>query len=257
VYARISLYASKTIQSDSKLLDAIYTRVLPIVSDICRYLADINIYVSDVDVMLMPYIINNYVYNKSDNFKLIISNDPLDDVYYLASKTIKLKYKKRNNRRVIYSDIDSILIDEYKIKDEFHYIYHNSFYLSLLIGVKGALTINRRYEKIFGYGSASLTKQLKRGLDDRMITMNTKSIAVLKQIFPDDKKDAISEIAKNCDLKYKLMRLTPSDINNIIHQNINLFDTEGLKELDSRVFKDYPISLDDLTRLPRFKHAMK
>ena len=78
---------------------------------------------------------------------------------------------------------------------------------------------------------------------------------MLCEIFPENIQKDMSELIKRCDLTTNIMKLSEKDINSIKRQTINLFDNEGLKELSSTIFVDYPIALDDLTRFPRFMYC--
>ena len=261
IYPRIHLYFNKlpdglSLLDDSVTLNSFYKKVIPVAMKVSQYIKDVYIYLidNDIDCSVIPYIINNEIYNSPNNSKLIISDDHLDDIYYLSKNTIRLKYRLKNGKRAIADTLEQVLIEDYRINPEDVNLFRNIIFLTTLIGCSNKLSKTRNIQNVTGYGVKRLTRDIKKAIGKGIITKSTKSQTMLSQIFPDDIRNNMTELIKRCDLTTNLLSLKENDINNIKRQMVNLFDNEGLKELASIVFIDYPISLDDLTRIPKFMY---
>ena len=263
IYPRIHLYFNKvpdhigSRNDHNSTVDSFYKKVIPVAMKVSEYLKDIYIYLidSEIDSSVVPYIINNEIYNSPHTNKLIISDDHLDDIYYLSNNTIRLKYRLKHGKRAIASTLEQVLTEDYHVDKDDINLLKNSLFFTTLIGCSNKLSKTRHIQNVTGYGSKRLIKDIKKGISEGIITSSTKSQLMLCEIFPENIRKDMSELIKRCDLTTNIMKLSEKDINSIKRQTINLFDNEGLKELSSTIFVDYPIALDDLTRFPRFMYC--
>lgn len=260
IYPRIHLYFNKlpkhmrASSENDVALKSFYKKVIPVAMKVSQYLKDTYIYLIDneIDSSVIPYIINNEIYHSPSTSKLIISDDHLDDIYYLSNNTIRIKYRLKNGKRAIASTLEQVLVEDYQVDIEDASLLKNNLFFTTLIGCSNKLSKTRHIQNVTGYGVKRLIRDIKKGIKAGIITSSTKSQLMLSEIFPDNIKNDMIKLIKKCDLTTNIMKASEKDINNIKRQTINLFDNEGLKELSSTVFIDYPIALDDLTRVPRF-----
>lgn len=227
----------------------LFIKSIPIIQTICKYIEDVYFIVSEgIDSSLIPYVVPKKINNKTH--KVIISHDDLDDLYYLANNTIRIKIKRRMNKRVGIVSINDILINDYKVNDTQLYM-SNTLFMAALIASLNKQNI-RNIDNILGYGPASLTKDIYNGINNGIITHRTDSIDLFKNVIQEKYREDMVTNLKQIDIKYRLNKIQETNINLLYSQMVNIYDIEGLKKITTEIFHDYPFDLNNLLKKPKF-----
>lgn len=227
-----------------------FMKSISIIQTICKYIEDVSFLVAEgIDSSLIPYIISRKHRNKN-NHNIVISYDNLDDIYYLSKNTVRIKIKRRLHKRVGITSFSDILYNDYKVKNPQIFIT-NPLFMSALIACGNKENI-RQIENILGYGPATLSKDIKNGMQEGIITPRTNSIDLFKYAIQEKYRDKMVANLKQIDIQYRINNMRESNINLLMDQMINLYDVEGLKEITNSVFTDYQLDLYNLIKKPRF-----
>ena len=227
-----------------------FKKSFSIIQTICKYIDDVSLIISkNIDSSLIPYIVS--INNHGRYRNIIIDNDSVNDVYYSLPNTLRrIKVKRRLHKRYGEYNFQELLSYEYKISN-FNLYLHNPLFVAAIISCINRENI-RGIPNILGYGTAALTKDIIKGIDNGIITDRTQSIELFQECITEKYRDGIINNMKQIDIPYRYHLLNPANINSIMSQVVNLYDVEGLKEISKSVFTDYQLDLYKLIKKPNF-----
>lgn len=221
-------------------------KIIPTVKEILQFIP--NVYFvesSDIEGSLLPLIISQK-YEGYKNF--IVTSDKYDTQYLSYKDNFYVHYINRSsNGTIIYNTITSYLNKIFNDdKQELDYtLFDNKSFYSLLLSVIGNNI--RSIENIKGLGPKTIYKLILEAIDKGKITRNTTNIQLLENIFEDEEvRNDIMNNYKVTDLNYQLSLLSEKDIFNIHSQIVDRFDFNSLLKLNSTVYVDYPLMLQEL-----------
>ena len=219
-----------------------------VIQNICNYIDDVYFVVSEnIDSSLVPLILSKV---NATTHNMIISYDDMDDIYYSAQYTIRIKVKRKDHKRIGVTSLANILASEYKT-NEFQLYHSNILFLSALIGCKNRENI-RCIPNILRYGPATLSKDIIKGINDGLITMRTNSIELFKNCINDEYRNNMENVIKQIDPLYRLNKISDASKRMLSSQLINLYDVEGLKFISNKLFNEYQLDIYNLLKKPKF-----
>lgn len=212
------------------IINEVYSQMSTIVDYIYHvYLVNHN----TIESSMIPFIIDKEVY-KQDNLKdlnILISNYQYN-LQYISNGFNILNPKKDK----------SYIIN----KDNYHETLKNKFNIKKSIGVPDKFIpfmisllgdTFRNIPKIKGFTPSSIIKLINKSIDEYLITENTISIDMLKQLLNEKYHDSFYKNYHVTNLELQYNDLTPSDIYSITKQIVDKFDEQAIDILNQRYFQ--------------------
>ena len=221
--------------------------IIPRLRKILEFIPDVH-FISGMDIegSLIPYIIA-----KSDptykNF--IISTDKYETQYQLMNNDFCMHYIKRSPAGAqILSEFKKSIFDLFKDSDNIEMmvdLFKNPSFYSMLITTIGDKM--RSLEPLKGIGTKTIAKYLINGINEKTITKDTTSIDMILKTIPDEQVEQSNDNFNCINIEKQYNELSQDEIFRVISQISNRFDFNSLIELNSTVYKDYPLMLPELT----------
>lgn len=223
-------------------------RIVPRVSKILEFIPDVYfISAKDMDGSLIPAIIANHF---PDRKNFIITTDKFESQYLLNPKfcTHFIKKNRYTGTKIISqfgTYISDLMKDENDTAEESAMYMNPSFYTLLMSAIGDKM---RSITPLKGIGVKTVTKMLSVGIHDGLITPQTNTIELLKDIFPNDQKDEVVTNFKCTNISDRMKNITDQQIFDITSQIVDQFDFNSLIRLNQTEYTDYPFMLEALTQ---------
>lgn len=221
--------------------------VVPRIKKIMEFIPDVHfISGTNIEGSVIPYIIAN----EDPSYKnFIISTDKYETQYQILSDRFCMHYIKRSPMGAsIMCQSNKFLSDMFKENsetiDNIEILSNPSFY-SILISALGDKL--RSLEPLKGIGCKTILKYLVSAINDGIITKETSSVDMISKSLPDEQVEKSIENFNCVNIQKQYNELSQNDIFSITNQIINRFDFNSLLELNSTIYRDYPLMLPELT----------
>lgn len=198
----------------------------------------------NIDSNLVPYIVSNI---EPERKNLIISGDILDTQYYYVKNFLATYINRGINTglTVSYNPESYIaILNKTRVLTPQPEINNNSSFYSLILSCLG-----EKYRSILsirGIGVKTIISMIKDGINNNIITANTKSIEILKNIFKEDLQEDIINNFKSIDLFSRIDELNDSQILSIKNQLIDRVDINSLMKINKELFSESPLRIESL-----------
>lgn len=228
------------------LADNLKDSIIPTTQKICEYLNGvyfINAY--DIEGSVVPKVIAN----SDTSYKNIMITSDIYELQYQYEKEFMTIYINRFKSAPVISDnIKDCLFRVFKdknISDENKELLMNKSFFLMALSAKGNKC--RSIESIRGYGYITVLKLIKDAIDSGIIKNDTESFDLIKQAIPIEWEDEFynNYYQMNIDSIYK--DLSEKEKFSITKQLVDKFDNNALLKLNSSIFFDNQIRLQDLT----------
>lgn len=227
------------------LADSIINKIVPESSMISEFLPNVYfINAKNIESSLVPYIVSKKYPNRKN---VIITGDVYDTQYIFIPNFVTHFIRKSPLRSSItwtlYDYIKEIIKRDID-NNEFNLLKNISMYLSMLsvIGDK-----NRSIDSIRSVGALTVIKQLLTGISKNIINYDTKSIDIIKEVFPINVQDELANNYYQFDIKDKYDNLLENDIFNIESQIVDRYDKDSLIKLNNTKYYNHQLMLEALT----------
>lgn len=225
-----------------KLMDEIIPRVCKIMEFIpgVYFLRGIN-----MEGSLIPAIVSN-IFPNDKNF--IVTTDKFECQYMLRPNFCTHYIKKSKLGTSIQYTYDKFITDYLKDDQDIEGVrrlYMNPSFFGLLHAVMGDKL--RSVDSMKGIGTKTISNMIRYGLHNGVITQNTNSIELLKELFAREQQEsAVSNF--NCiSLMDKLRSVNEENMVDIRSQLVDRFDYNSLIRLNMTDYSEYPLMLEELT----------
>lgn len=227
----------------SKLIE----RIIPRVKKIIEFIP--NVYFIEgkgVEGSLIPLIISNK-YPDRKNF--IITADKYETQYLLNEK-FRVNYIKRSPMgTAVYDSFNNYMVSLLNETFEggnydINLFTNNSFYATLISALGDKM---RSIDPLKGVGAKTVMKSIVTGVSKGVVTKDTSSFDIIKNIFSDELQSR-AEINFNCvDLDSQYSSLTDQHLFDITSQIVDRSDNNSLMLLNKTDYLNYPLMLPELT----------
>ena len=224
----------------NKLVDT----VLPRVQKIMEFIPDVHfISCKGFDSSLVPMIIGE---SDTSYKNFIITNDKYDTQYLLHPDKYCTHYIKRSPMGThIYCTFDKYITSVFKDDNEDNNIFNNTSMYSTLLSALGDK--HRSIEPLKGIGCKGVLKYINNGINDSIITKDTKSFEMIKKCLPEEYHENADKNFNCVDLHSQFKEISQDHIFSVINQITNRFDYNSLIQLNNEDYKNFPLMLEELT----------
>lgn len=227
------------------LTESLQTEILEIVRTILNFIPGVYLITgNNIDSNLIPYVIAN---DEPTRKNFILSGDILDSQYYYVNNFLSTHINRSVNTGLTISFNPSsylAILNKTRILEEYPDITNNSSLYSLILSCIGEKY--RSISSIRGIGAKTAVSMITDGIKNGVITKNTKSIEILKNLFKEDTQNDIVNNFKAIDLFSRINELDDSQTLNIKNQIIDRIDTNSLMKISKDTFNEYPIRIESL-----------
>lgn len=226
--------------------DNLKDSIIPTTQKICEYLNGVYfISAHNIEGSVTPLVIGE----SDKSYKnIIITQDIYELQYQYAPEYMTIYINRFKSGPVISDNIRDCLFRAFKdkniSKENEELLMNKSFFL-MSLSAKGNKC--RSIESIRGFGYITVLKLIQDAIDNGTIKNDTESFDLIKQAIPVEWEDEFynNYYQMNLDSIYK--DLSEKEIFSITKQLIDKFDNNALLKLNSSIFFDNQIRLQDLT----------
>lgn len=229
------------------MTDRLNNIIIPKSKEIMNYIKGVYFLTSkNFDSSLIPLMIAR---KEPDRKNIVITSEYVDTQYSLYENFICYYLRRSPIKSTTSCNIQEHVVSllnktDNEYSNEFT-LYSNKAFYVLLFSMIGEQY--RTVEKIPGVGSATLIKYLLQGINDKKITNNVFNIDTIVEVLPEHMKAQVIENFNCLDFETMIRRVTLTQLNYITNQLIDRFDHNGLMQINSTIFYNHRLMLEELT----------
>lgn len=229
-----------------ELTNTLKSQILPDAKQICEFLPDIHLITTkNIDSSVLPAIIAK----KYPGSKNVIVTGDIYETQYVYYPSFGVHYIRKSP---MYSSttwtlkgfLKEIFKREPDETTETNILRNLSFYDTMLSSFGDR---PRSIDPIRRIGAISTLKLFRSALTERKLEYDTESIELIKEIFPDDAQEEITDNFYQYSIPWKEKELTDADIFSVDSQIVNRFDNNSLLKLNATRFYNHQLMLEELT----------